>query len=188
MLDSMSRNWWMILIRGIAAVVFGLAILFLWPGLVISTLVIVFAAYALVDGVFAILTALQHRDQPRWWAMVLEGIIGIIAAIVAFVYPGLAVLTLLYVIAAWAVITGVLEIVSAIELRKQIPNEFWMILSGIFSVIFGILLVVFPISSILTLLWLFGGICVAFGIFTIILAFRVHGMGGTTTTQTHATA
>ncbi len=185
MVDTMARNWWMILIRGIAAVIFGIAILFVWPGLVLSTMALVFAVYVFVDGIFAIITAISHRDQPRWWVMVLEGIVGILAGIAGFLFPGAVILTLLYIIAFWAIVTGVLEIISAIELRKQIANEWWMILSGIASVIFGVLLILFPISSILTLLWLFGGLAVAFGIFTIILAFRVRGMGGSST-PTHA--
>jgi len=190
MLEMVSRNWWMLLIRGIAAIVFGIAILFLWPGLVISTMVWVFAVYAFVDGIFAIIAALQHRDQPRWWAMVLEGVISILAGIAAFLFPNAAVLTFLYIVAFWAVVTGVLEIVSAIELRKQINNEWWMILSGIASIIFGVLLVLFPLTSIVTLLWLFGVIAIAFGVFTVILAFRVRGMGSGSTSgsQTHATA
>jgi uncharacterized membrane protein HdeD (DUF308 family) len=189
MLEAMSRNWWALLIRGIAAIIFGIAILFTWPGLVISTMVLVFAAYVFVDGIFAIISGIQHRDQPRWWAMVLEGVIGILAGIAAFLFPGAAVLTLLYIIAFWAVVTGVLEIISAIQLRKEIDNEWWMILSGIGSIIFGVLLVLFPLSSIVTLLWLFGIIAIAFGVFTVILAFRVRGMGGSSSgSQTRATA
>lgn len=183
MVDMMARNWWMILIRGIAAVIFGIVILFVWPGLVLSTMALVFAVYVFVDGIFAIITAISHRDQSRWWVMVLEGVIGILAGIAGFIFPGAVILTLIYIIAAWAIITGVLEIISAIELRKEIANEFWMILSGIASIIFGILIVLFPITSTLTLLWLFGGLAVAFGVFTIILAFRVRGMGGSTPTR-----
>ena len=188
MLEMMSRNWWALLIRGIAAILFGIAILVFWPGLVISTMVLVFAAYVFVDGVFAILTAIQHRNQPRWWVMILEGVLGIVAGIAAFLFPGAAVLTLLYIIAFWAVVTGILEIISAIELRKQIDNEWMMILSGIASIIFGVLLVLFPVTSTLTLLWLFGGISVAFGVLLVILAFRVRGMGSGSSTQTKATA
>jgi uncharacterized membrane protein HdeD (DUF308 family) len=178
----------MILIRGIAAILFGIAILVAWPGLVITTMVWVFAVYAFVDGIFAIISSIQNRHQPRWWATTLEGIIGIIAGIAAFLFPGAAVLTLLYIIAFWAVVTGVLEIISAIELRKQIDNEFWLILSGIGSIIFGVLLVLFPLSSIVTLLWLFAIIAIAFGVFTVILAFRVRGMGSSGSSQTRAPA
>ena len=188
MLEVMSRNWWALLIRGIAAVLFGLAILFLWPGLVIQTLVWVFAVYAVVDGIFAIITGIQHRTHPNWWAVVLEGIISILAGIGAFLFPGLAVLTLLYIIAFWAVATGVLQIISAIQLRKEIDNEWMLILGGILSIIFGVLLVIFPESSIVTLLWLFGGLSIAWGIMLIILAFRVRNMGGTATTPTRTAA
>lgn len=186
MLEMMARNWWALLIRGIAAIVFGIAILIVWPGLVIGTMVLVFAAYVFVDGIFAIITAIQTRDQPRWWVTALEGVLGILAGIAAFLFPGAAVLTLLYIIAFWAIATGVLEIISAIELRKQIDNEWMLILSGAASIIFGVLVVLFPVTSTLTLLWLFGGLSIAFGIMLVILAFRVRGRGGSTTSSTRA--
>ncbi len=182
MLDVLSRNWWVLLIRGIAAIIFGIGILFLWsPGLVLQTMTIVFGAYAIVDGVFAIIGGIQHRSHPRWWAVVLEGIISVLAGIGAFLFPGLAVISLLYIIAFWAVATGVMQIISALQLRKEIDNEWMLIIGGIVSIIFGVLLVVFPESSIVTLLWLFAVLSIAFGVMMAILAFRVRNMGGTTT-------
>lgn len=188
MLNVISRNWWVLLIRGIAAIIFGIGILFLWsPGLVIQTMTIVFGAYAIVDGVFAIIGGIQHREHPRWWAVVLEGIISIVAGIGAILFPPVAVLTLLYIIAIWAIATGVMEIIGAIQLRKEIDNEWMLIISGALSVIFGVVLLLGdPLSNILTLLWLFAGLAIAFGVVTVILAFRVRNMGGTTPTRTAA--
>ncbi len=189
MLDVMARNWWMLLVRGIAAVLFGLAILFVWPPLVLQTMVLVFAVYAIVDGVFAIITGIRNREYPRWWAVVLEGIIGIVAGIAAFLFPGLAIITFLYVVAFWAIATGVMEIIGALQLRKEIDNEWLLILSGALSVIFGIVLLFGdPATNILTLLWIYGGISIAFGVVMIILAFRVRNMGGTSRTPTRTAA
>lgn len=186
MLDVMARNWWMLLIRGFAAVLFGLAILFVWPGLVIQTMVLVFAVYAVIDGIFAFISGIRNRENPRWWAAVLEGGVGVLAGIGAFLFPGLAVLTLLYIIAFWAVLTGVMEIAGALQLRREIDNEWMLILSGVLSIIFGIVLVVFPESSLLTLLWLYGGLSIAFGVVMVILAFRVRNAGGRTPTRAAA--
>lgn len=188
MLSVMSRYWWVLLIRGIAAVIFGLGILFLWsPGVVIQTMTIVFGAYAIVDGVFAIIGGIQNRAHPRWWAVVLEGIISIVAGIGAFLFPGLAVLTLLYIIGFWAVATGVMEIIGAIQLRKEIDNEWMLIISGALSVIFGVVLLLGdPLSNIVTLLWLFAVLAIGFGVMTVILAFRLRNAGGTTHTRASA--
>jgi uncharacterized membrane protein HdeD (DUF308 family) len=185
MLEMMSRNWWMLLIRGIAAVLFGIAAIF-YPGLTLAVLVTIIAVYLFVDGVFALVSAIQHRDRQGWWAVALEGVLCILAGIAAFLFPIAATLTFLYIVVFWAIATGVLEIIAAIELRKQIENEWWMILSGVFSIIFGIVLLLNPGDSILTLLWLFGGLAIAFGIMLVILAFRVRGMGGSTSTPARA--
>ncbi len=186
MLEAMARNWWMLLIRGIAAVLFGIAVI-LWPALTLDLMVIFLAAYLFVDGIFALLAAFQSRNHNRWWLLALEGALGIVAGIAAFLFPGAAVMTFFYIVVFWAIATGALEIVSAIELRKHIKNEWWMILSGALSILFGIVLLFDPIGGIVTLLWLVGVLAVAFGVMLIILAFRVRGTGGSTT-QTHATA
>jgi uncharacterized membrane protein HdeD (DUF308 family) len=180
MLELMSRNWWMLLIRGIAAVLFGIAVIF-YPGLSLAILVAALAAYLFVDGIFALISAIQHRDQEGWWAVALEGILGILAGIAVFLFPIAATFTFLYIVVFWAIATGVLEIIAAIQLRKQIENEWWMILSGAISIIFGIVLLLNPGEGILTLLWLFGGLAIAFGVMLVILAFRVRGMGSTST-------
>lgn len=188
MLSVMSRYWWVLLIRGIAAILFGLGILFVWsPGAVVQTMTIVFGAYAIVDGVFAIIGGIRNRAHPRWWAVVLEGIISIVAGVGALLFPGLAVLTLLTIIGIWAVATGVMEIIGAIQLRKEIDNEWMLIISGALSVIFGVMLLLGdPLANIVTLLWLFAVLAIGFGVMTVILAFRLRNAGGTTNTQASA--
>lgn len=185
MLEMISRNWWMLLIRGIAAVLLGIAVLIL-PGLTLDVLVTTFAAYLFVDGIFAIITAVMHREYGRWWLLALEGVLGIIAGIAAFLFPGAAVATFFYIVVFWAIATGVMEILNAIELRKQIDNEWALILSGAVSIIWGILLLANPGAGIMTLLWLFGVLAIAFGALTIWLSFRVRGAGGSPT-MTRAT-
>jgi uncharacterized membrane protein HdeD (DUF308 family) len=185
---TLSKNWWMFLIRGIAGVLFGIAV-FLSPGVALTVIIAFVAAYFLVDGFFTTIYAIQHRAQPRWWVTLLEGIIGIVAGIGALILGPLETgIILLYVIAFWAILTGVTEIILAIQMRKEIENEWWMILSGILSVVFGVLLIFNPILGGLTLLWLVASYAIVFGIFMIIFAFRVRGMGGQPGTSDRAPA
>ena len=185
MIEVLARNWWVFLIRGAAAILFGIAVL-LFPITALNVLVLVLAAYLFVDGIFAIMYALQNRTQNRWWMLLLTGILSIIAGIGAFVYPGLTSLILLNIVAFWAILTGVMTIIYAIEMRKLIENELWLGLSGALSVLFGILLIVFPGGGLLTLLWLVGIYGIAFGIFEIIFAFRLKSRGDQSRTTTPA--
>lgn len=173
MLELMARNWWVLLVRGIAAVLFGVGVL-VWPGIALSVLVIWWGAYAVVDGVFALVAAFQGRTTNRWITG-LEGVISIIAGVIAFVWPGITALALLYVVAGWAILTGILELVAAIELRKEISGEFWLGLSGVLSVVFGVLLFFYPGAGMVSLLWLLGIYAIAFGGALIFLGFRLRG-------------
>jgi uncharacterized membrane protein HdeD (DUF308 family) len=175
MTEVLAKNWWMFLIRGVAAILFGIAV-FIFPGAALAALVALIAAYFIIDGVFTIIHALQNRSQPRWWITLLEGFISVIAGIAAFLYPGITSLILLYIVAFWALLTGLMEIIFAIQMRKQIENEWWMILSGILSIIFGALLIIFPGTGILSILWLVGAYAIVFGVFMVIFAFRIKGM------------
>jgi uncharacterized membrane protein HdeD (DUF308 family) len=172
-LPVLSRNWWALALRGIAAVLFGLAAFFL-PGITLTVLILLFGAFALVDGAFAIVAALRtRRRDERWWVLLAEGVLGVLAGIVAFVWPGLTALALLYLVAAWAIVTGVLEIAAAVRLRRELEGEWVLIVGGVLSVIFGVLLAVLPGVGILALVWLIGAYAVAFGVLLIVLAFRV---------------
>ena len=133
----------MVALRGVFAIVFGV-LAFLWPAIALTTLVLLFGIYALADGIFAVYTAVTHKiGAQRWW-MLFAGIAGIVAGVLTFTWPGITALTLLYLIAAWAIVTGIFEILAAIELRKELSHEWLLILSGIVSVAFGILVTANP--------------------------------------------
>jgi uncharacterized membrane protein HdeD (DUF308 family) len=171
--ESLSKNWWLVLLRGIAAVLFGLTAL-LWPGLTFAVLVLAFGAYLLVDGVFTLVSGLMRIGKAsRWWVFALEGLVSIVVGVLTFIWPGVTALALLYLIAAWAVITGVLEIVAAITLRKEIDNEWLLGLSGLVSVILGVLLVFQPAAGSLAVIWMMGAYALIFGILLIALSFRL---------------
>lgn len=175
MLEVMGRNWWMLSVRGIAAVLFGIAVL-VWPGIALTVLVLLWGAYALVDGIFAVVMGVQGRTHYRdWWVTALEGVVSMIAGVVAFMWPGVTAVALLYVVAAWAIVTGILEIVAAIQLRKEISGEFWLVLSGLLSVALGVLFAVYPGAGMAALLWVLGIYAIVFGVALIILSFRVYG-------------
>ena len=147
MLEKFIHNWWMFAVRGVAAVIFGVLAL-IWPGQALQALVLVFGAYALVDDIFAVIAGIASRGYfDRWWAVLLEGIAGIIVGLLAFFWPNITALVLVYFIAAWALITGIFEIVAAIQLRREITGEWMLILGGLLSIVFGVLLFVFPGSG-----------------------------------------
>ncbi|MBF8190659.1 DUF308 domain-containing protein [Nonomuraea sp. K274] len=168
---EISRSWWPLLIRGLAAVVFGFLAL-VWPGITVLVLVIFFGGYALVSGLFALFAGFRHGARSRLW-LIISGIIGILAGIVAFVWPGITSLALLYVVAFWAILTGVAEIVAGIQLRKLITNEWMFIVGGALSVIFGILLLIWPVPGLLSLVWLIAVFAILYGISMIASSLRV---------------
>lgn len=169
----LARNWWLFFLRGLAAIIFGVLSL-IWPGISLVTLVLLFGAYALVDGTFALAAAVVGRGNAelRWW-LVLVGLLGIGIGITTFLWPGLTALTLLYFIAGWIVATGLLQIIGAIELRKAIENEWWLILNGALSVLFGILFFTMPGAGAVALIWLIALFAIAFGILMVGFAFKV---------------
>jgi uncharacterized membrane protein HdeD (DUF308 family) len=178
-LRTLGRNWWALALRGVAAILFGI-LAFAWPGITLFVLVLFFGAYMLVDGIFAIVAAVRAAgEEDRWWLLLIEGILGVLAGLVAFFWPGLTALALLYFIAAWAIVTGIMEIVAAVRLRQEIEGEWALGLSGLLSVIFGVLLVVLPApAGLLSLVWLIGAYAVATGVLLLILAFRVRSEAG----------
>jgi uncharacterized membrane protein HdeD (DUF308 family) len=173
-IDTLARNWWVVLLRGIAAVLFGI-VSFIAPGSSLVALVALFGAYAFADGILTLVSAVRRRGTQRpWWALVLHGILGIAAGVVTFLWPGLTALALLYLVAGWMLATGVLAIVAAIRLRKTIEGEWLLGLSGVASVIFGVLVALFPGPGALTLVIWIGAYALVFGALLIALSFRLH--------------
>lgn len=170
--ETLSRGWKILLLRGIAAIAFGI-LTWMRPGISLAALVLLFGAYALVDGVLACWTALtERRDQEYWWLLLLAGLLGIAVGLVTFFTPDITALALLFYIAVWAIVRGVLEIAAGIRLRKVIHGEWWLILAGLASVLFGAFLIARPGAGALTVLWLIALYAVAFGILLTLLAFR----------------
>jgi uncharacterized membrane protein HdeD (DUF308 family) len=176
-IDELARHWWMVGLRGIAALAFGI-LAFAWPGMTLAVLVLLFGAYALVDGLLAVIAAFRADAQHRV-ALAAEGVISVLAGLAAFVWPGITALVLLYIIAFWAIVTGILEIVAAVRLRAVIPNEWALILGGALSVLFGIVLVVAPGAGALAVVFIIGAYAILFGIALLGLAWRLraHDMG-----------
>ena len=174
-IDSLAKNWWALALRGVAAMIFGVLALVL-PGVTLAVLVLLFGGYALVEGVLNVIAAVRSRgdDQP-WWALLLEGLVSIAAGIVAFVVPGVTELALLYIIAAWAIVTGALEIVAAIRLRRRISGEARLVLNGVLSIAFGVLTMLMPGAGALSLAWLIGAYAIVFGALLLGVSFRLRG-------------
>lgn len=176
MLNIYTGSWWALLLRGIAGVVFGV-LAFVWPRITLTALVFLWGAYAFVDGAFAMIAGVRsYGESRRWWVLLIEGVLGLAAGVIAFMIPGITALVLLLLIAAWAIVTGIFEIVAAIQLRKYIRGEWLLILAGIASIIFGALLFFNPTAGALAVVWLIGAYAIVFGVLLIALSLRLHGM------------
>lgn len=173
MVHVLARNWWALLIRGIAAVIFGI-LAFLWPGTTWVVIGILFGAYAFVDGIFAIVAAVRAAQaHERWWPFLLEGTVGLIIAAIVFYDLGVALLAIYFMITFWAFVTGVLEIVAAVHLRRQLANEWLLILAGICSIVFGALMVWHPVAGMLAAIWIIAIYAIVFGIVMIGFSLRL---------------
>ncbi len=174
-LDSLTQNWWAVALRGLAGILFGV-ITFVSPGISLAALVLLFGAYAFADGVLSIVSAVRRRGADRWWLLVLQGIAGIGAGVVTLLWPGITALALLFVIAAWALVSGALQIAAAIRLRKVITGEWLLALGGVLSIALGVLLVLFPGPGALALVIWIGAYAFVFGILLLVLGFRLRGL------------
>jgi uncharacterized membrane protein HdeD (DUF308 family) len=174
---ALARNWWIFLLRGILALAFA-AIAFIEPGPAALALVILFGAWAFVDGVFALGSALFGHNVEHRWLLVLEGIVGVLAGLVVWFWPGLAAFTLLLFIAWWAIVTGILEVFYAIRLRKTIRNEWLYILAGLSSVVFGALIIWHPWAAGLAVTWIIGAYAAVFGVLLIGFSLRLRSHAG----------
>ena len=169
---TLARYWWLILLRGIAAIIFGV-LAFIWPGITLVTLVLFWGAFALVDGILALAHAIMGGNVgSRWW-LALIGVLGIIVGLLTFLMPGVTALVLLVFIAAWAIVLGVFQIVGAIRLRKEIDNEWTLALGGALSVLFGIVLLVAPGAGALGLIWAIAAYAIVFGVLLVMAALKL---------------
>jgi uncharacterized membrane protein HdeD (DUF308 family) len=165
--------WWLVLLRGIFMVLFGIIVL-LWPGIALLTLVYVFGFYAILDGISAIMIGVRTRGEPHWGWMIVQGVVSVLAGVIALVWPGVTALALLFVVAFWAIVLGIGEIGGAFALRRRGSRAWgWTLAAGILNVAFGIVLLAWPASGILTLVWLVGIFTLAGGLTLVLLAFRV---------------
>lgn len=173
MILTFGRNWWALVVRGIAAIAFGVLAI-VWPGITALVLAILFGAYALVDGIFALVSAFSGRvPTDHWWGVVLEGLVGVAVGIFTFFWPGITLLSLVILIAIWAIATGVLEIIAAIRLREHIRDEWLLVLGGIVSILFGVAVLAVPPAGLLALVWINAIYALVFGALMIALGIRL---------------
>jgi uncharacterized membrane protein HdeD (DUF308 family) len=176
LIETLKRHWWVPVLRGIAAIVFGV-IAFVYPGLTVAVLVLLFGAWVLVDGVFRIVGAIGHRaSDPDWGWQLVIGILGIIIGFLTFHAPAITALALVIYIAAWALMIGATEIALAFKLRREIKGEWFLILMGLLSIVFAIMLLWNPLPGALALVWLIASYAIVFGILGIILGFRLRSL------------
>lgn len=181
MLHALAKCWWVLLLRGIAAIAFGV-LAFIWPGLTLVTLVLLYGAFALVDGVLSLVAAFTGgaKPVPTWW-LVVVGLIGIAAGVVTFLWPGITAILLVLFIGGWALVHGIFEIIGAIQLRKEIDNEWMLILGGVLSVLFGAVVLIAPGAGALGLVWVIAAYSIVFGILFVALSLRLRKHSRTAT-------
>lgn len=171
------RTWWLLLLRGLMAITFGV-LSWVQPGISLAALVMLFGVYALIDGVAGVWSSLAgHKDDGHWWVLLLWGVVGVGVGTLTLSAPGITALALLFYIALWAVATGVLQIVAAVRLHKEIEGEWLLALSGLASVAFGVVLMARPMAGAVALLWIIATYAILFGILLVVLAFKARRFG-----------
>jgi uncharacterized membrane protein HdeD (DUF308 family) len=175
MLLTLAQNWWAIVLRGVCAILFGLAA-FAWPGITLAVLVLLYGVYALADGILAVVWAVVGRRPGAFpWGMLLAGLAGIGVGVLAFLWPGLTALALVYLIGVWAIVRGVFEVIAAIHLRRELEHEWLLAASGVLSILLGLFLLASPGAGALALLWVIGAMAIAVGVLMVVLGFRLKG-------------
>ena len=172
-LPTMSGTWWAMVLRGIVAVLFGLVALF-WPGLTLFVLLVCFGVYAMLDGLLAIVAGIR-ASGGRKWLLLAEGALGVLAGLVVLFWPGTTALVVVYVISAWAIFTGLLKVVMAVTFRREIESGWLMILGGVLSMVFGVILGAMPGAGLVTLVWLIGIYALILGVALVVLGFLDRG-------------
>jgi uncharacterized membrane protein HdeD (DUF308 family) len=171
----LAQLWWAFILRGVLGILFGVMVI-VFPGIGLTAIILVFAAWALVGGASSLIGAWRSRTQRDWWVGLFEGLAGLAAGIVAILLPAAAALALLFIVAGWAIVTGVLQIWMAVRLREQIRGEVWMGLSGLISILFGLFLVIFPGTGILSVLLLVGLFSILMGVPMVLLGWRLRSI------------
>jgi uncharacterized membrane protein HdeD (DUF308 family) len=175
--NTLSRHWWLVALRGVIAILFGI-LAFVWPGITLLTLVYLFGVYAVSNGVLALVHAFSApKGYPRFGALIFTGLVSIVAGVLAFIWPGITALSLVLLIAGWAIVNGVFEIATAVRLRRVMRHEWALILAGVFSVLLGLIIAIQPAAGALGLLWWIGSFAILFGALLIVLAFRLRREG-----------
>lgn len=168
-----TKNWWAFALRAALAIVCGIIAL-VWPGVALAAIVTLFGLYAMADGVFATVAAVRGlKSSERWGALLFEGFVGIGAGAAALFWPGIGALALTYLVAGWALLTGMLEIAAAVRLRKLITGEWLLIIGGLLSILFAVVVVAYPGSGMVLLAWWFGAYALSYGVVSAVLALRV---------------
>ena len=180
--EILSKFWWLLLLRGIAAIVFGVLAI-VWPAATVVALVVWFAVFALIDGVAALYHAIANRSELEyWWWLLLEGIFGILFGVLVLARPGISAalvgVVLVLWFAAWTILSGAMRVVMAFRLRREIEGEFWLGLSGVLSILFGVILMARPEAGVVFLLYLLAFWAIAVGVAMIIFAFRAKSFAG----------
>jgi uncharacterized membrane protein HdeD (DUF308 family) len=182
--NTLARNWGLVVLRGVLAILFGLTA-FVWPEITLVVLVWIFGIYVLADGLVSIGTGLSRtKDSPRWWVFILEGLVSIVAGGIALIWPQIATLAIVLLMAGWAFLTGILEIVAAIRLRHEINNEWLLALGGIISIVLGVFLFLQPFAGGIAIIWTVAAYAIIFGLLLIALGFRLRNRSVPTDRQT----
>jgi len=187
MLSMFAQNWWIFVIRGVAAIIFGVAA-FIWPQQTLTVLVWLFGSYLLIDGAASLVALIAGDPMARrnGWAVALSGIVSIAIGIAAFVWTDAVALSLLYVVAFWAIVVGTLQVTGAIYLRREIEGELWLALGGILTIAFGVILIVFPGAGLLSLVWLVALWAISFGVSSFALAYELRHLNNDLKRASHA--
>ncbi len=186
MLAAVTSKWWVFVVRGIAAILFGV-LAYVWPGMTIVALAILFGAYAFVEGVLCVAAAFAPFAGSRWWALLLEGILGLVVAFFVFTQPLISAAALVYTFGFWAIFTGIMEIVAGVQLRDVLGNEWLYVLGGIASIVFGVLIFRNPEAGAVAMAWLIGFYAVLFGLMGVVLGIRLQKLNQSAVTGARTT-
>ena len=184
MIKSISKYWWVFVLRGLIAVVFGLAAL-LWPALTLGIMVLLFGLFALLEGLLTVVTSFGKGDEKGGWTLLFEGLVGLLVCVIvllgtslgSILWPRVAAVMLVFYIAGWAILAGLFKIITAFRIRKEIKGEWMVVLSGLISILFGLILVLRPATGVLAVAWLIGIFAILLGIFQFLLGLKFRKMG-----------